>query len=177
MIGNGQLLQFAVVCHALSSCDDFFRFHNRLRGNALALSFPFYEFTWHAPCVVHLLRTIAMKIAIPVWHDRVSSAFDFAQSLLLVDIEHGRETGREEIPWLPESIPEMKTLGVKVLICGAISRSLASQVKACGVKVLPYVVGQVDEILKAYLTGKLVQPQFALPGSWPGARKAFRRRH
>jgi len=118
-----------------------------------------------------------MKIAIPVWHDRVSSAFDFAHSLLLVDIEHGRETGREEIPWLPESIPEMKTLGVKVLICGAISRSLASQVKACGVKVLPYVVGQVDEILKAYLTGKLVQPQFALPGSWPGARKAFRRRH
>ena len=121
-----------------------------------------------------------MKIAVPIWHDRVSSAFDFAHSLLLVDIEHGRETGREEILWLPESIPEranrLKTLGVKVLICGAISRSLASQVKACGVKVLPYVVGQVDEILKAYLTGTLVQPQFALPGSWPGARNAFRRR-
>ena len=122
-----------------------------------------------------------MKIAIPIWNDRVSSAFDFARSLLLVDIEHGRETGRVEIPLFPESIPEkanrLKSLGVKVLICGAISRSLASQVMACGVKVLPYVVGQVDEILKAYLTGKLVQPQFALPGSWPGARKAFRRRH
>jgi predicted Fe-Mo cluster-binding NifX family protein len=121
-----------------------------------------------------------MKIAIPTWHDRVSSAFDFAHSLLLIDIEHGRETGREEIPWLPESIPEranrLKTLGVKVLICGAISRSLSSQVKACGVKVLPYVVGQVDEILNAYLTGKLIQPQFAMPGSWPGARNAFRRR-
>jgi predicted Fe-Mo cluster-binding NifX family protein len=121
-----------------------------------------------------------MKIAIPIWNDRVSSAFDFAHKLLLVDIECGHETGREEISLLPESIPEkanrLKTLGVKVLICGAISRSLASQVKASGVKVLPYVVGQVDEILEAYLTDKLVQPQFVLPGSWPGARRGFRRR-
>jgi predicted Fe-Mo cluster-binding NifX family protein len=121
-----------------------------------------------------------MKIAIPIWDDRVSGAFDFAHRLLLVDIEHGRETGRAEISLLPESIPEkanrLKALGAEVLICGAISRSLASQVGACGVRVLPYVVGQVDEILKAYLTGKLIQPQFALPGCWPGARKGFRRR-
>jgi predicted Fe-Mo cluster-binding NifX family protein len=122
-----------------------------------------------------------MRIAIPIWNDRVSSAFDFAHRLLLVDIEHGRETGRAEISLLPESIPgkanKLKTLGVRVLICGAISRSLASQVGASGVKVFPYVVGQVDEILKAYLTDKLVQPQFDLPGSWPGARRASRRRH
>jgi len=121
-----------------------------------------------------------MKIAIPIWNGRVSSAFDFAHKLLLVDIEYGREAGRVEISMLPESNPEkanrLKALGVEVLICGAISRSLASQVQACGVKVLPYVVGQVDEILKAYLTGKLIEPQFALPGCWPGARKGFRRR-
>ena len=120
-----------------------------------------------------------MRIAIPIWDDRVSSAFDFAHRLLLVDIERGCEIKRKEISLLPESIPEkanrLKTLGVKVLICGAISRSLASQVMASGIRVLPYVVGQVDEILGAYLTGKLVQPQFALPGSWPGARKGFRR--
>jgi predicted Fe-Mo cluster-binding NifX family protein len=121
-----------------------------------------------------------MKIAIPIWNDRVSSAFDFAHRLLLVDIERGRETGRVEISLFPESIPEkanrLKKLGVEVLICGAISRCLALQVQACGVKVLPYVVGQVDKILKAYLTGELIQPQFALPGCWPGARKGFRRR-
>ncbi len=122
-----------------------------------------------------------MKVAIPIWDDRVSSAFDFAHKLLLVDIEHGRETGRAEISLLPELSSEkanrLKTLGAEVLICGAISRSLASQVRACGVKVLPYVVGQVDEILKAYLTGELIQSQFALPGCWPGARKGYRRRH
>jgi predicted Fe-Mo cluster-binding NifX family protein len=121
-----------------------------------------------------------MKVAIPIWNGRVSSAFDFAHKLLLVDIEYGREKGHVEIPLLPESNPEranrLKTLGVEVLICGAISRSLALQVQACGIQVLPYVVGQVNEILKAYLTGELIQPQFALPGYWPGARKGFRRR-
>ena len=121
-----------------------------------------------------------MKLAIPIWDGRVSSAFDFAHRLLLVDIERGRETGRSEIPFSSESDPEkanrLKTLGVEVLICGAISRSLASQVRASGIKVLPYVVGQADEVLKAYLTGRLIQPQFALPGSWPGARRGFCRR-
>ena len=121
-----------------------------------------------------------MKLAIPIWNDRVSSAFDFAHRLLLVNVENGRETGRSEIPLPPESDPEkanrLKTLGVEELICGAISRSLALQVRATGIKVLPYVVGQADEVLKAYLTGRLIQPQFALPGSWPGARRGFCRR-
>ena len=119
-----------------------------------------------------------MRIAIQIWNDRVSSASDFAHRLLLVDTEHSLETGRAEISLLiPEKANKRKTLGVRVLICGAISRSLASQVGASGVKVFPYVVGQVDEMLKAYLTDKLVQPQFDLPGSWPGGRRVSRRRH
>ncbi len=121
-----------------------------------------------------------MKIAISMWNDRVSSAFDFAHRVLLVDIENDSETGRSEVSFPPESdlekVNRLKTLSAEVLICGAISRSLALQVGASGIRVLPYVVGQVDEILKAYLTGELIQPQFALPGCWPGARKGFRRR-
>jgi predicted Fe-Mo cluster-binding NifX family protein len=121
-----------------------------------------------------------MKIAIPIWNDSVSSAFDFSHTLLLVELENGREARRSEMPSPARSISEkanqLKTLGADVLICGAISRPLASLVRASGIKVLPYVVGQIDEILEAYLTGRLVQPQFILPGSWPGARRGFRRR-
>jgi predicted Fe-Mo cluster-binding NifX family protein len=125
-------------------------------------------------------KGFAMKIAIPVWNGCVSSAFDFSHSLLLVEFEDGREVKRSEVSSSAQSIPEkanqLKSLGVEVLICGAISRSLASLVSTSGIKVLPYVVGQVDEILEAYLTDRLVQPQFTLPGSWPGARRGFRRR-
>ena len=120
-----------------------------------------------------------MKIAIPIWNNCVSSAFDFAHRLLLVDIKSGSETNRIEIALENDTIPQkavrLKSLGVNVLICGAISRSLASQVAASGIEVLPYVLGPVDEILKAYLTDQLGQPKFAMPCSWPGARKGFRR--
>ena len=122
-----------------------------------------------------------MKIAIPIWNDCVSSAFDFAKRLLLVDIQNGSENKRIEITLNTESIPQkankLKSLGVEVLICGAISRSLASQVASSGIEVLPYVLGPVEEILKAYMTGQLGQPKFAMPCSWPGARKGFRRGH
>jgi len=120
-----------------------------------------------------------MKIAIPIWNGYVSSAFDFAHRLLLLEIQNGSETKRSEISLDPESITQraarLKTLGADVLICGAISRSLASMVTASGIKVLPYTVGPVDEVIKAYLTDKLAQPQYVLPGFWPGARKGFRR--
>jgi predicted Fe-Mo cluster-binding NifX family protein len=120
-----------------------------------------------------------MKVAIPVWKGCVSSAFDFAHRLLLIDIKDGSETNRSEISLGNEPSPQkagrLKSLGVDVLICGAISRSLASQVAASGIEVLPYVLGSVDEILKAYLAGRLGQPRFAMPCSWPGARKGFRR--
>jgi len=122
-----------------------------------------------------------MRIAIPIWNDCVSSAFDFAHRLLLVDMQDGSETNRSEISLSKEPIPQkairLKSLGVDVLICGAISRSLASLVAASGIEVLPYVLGPVDEILKAYLIGQLGQSKFAMPCSWPGARKGFHRTH
>ena len=120
-----------------------------------------------------------MRIAIPVWNECVSSAFDFAHRLLLVDIQDDSETNRSEICLSQEPISQratrLKTLGVDVLICGAISRSLASLVEATGITILPYVLGPADEILKAYLTGQLGQSKFTMPCSWPGARKGFHR--
>jgi len=121
-----------------------------------------------------------MKIAMPIWNGFVSSVFDFAHKLLLLDIENGYELSRSEIsltPGLPtQRASKLKSLGANVLICGAISRPLMYMLTASGIEVLPYVTGPVDEILQAYITGQLGQPQFILPGFWPGARKGFGRR-
>jgi predicted Fe-Mo cluster-binding NifX family protein len=119
-----------------------------------------------------------MKIAIPVWNGLVSSVFDFAHRLLLVDIQDVRQINRSEISLSSESAPQragrLRTLGVDVLICGAVSQPLMYMLTASGIEVLPYVTGHVDEVLQAYITGQLGQPQFILPGFWPGARKGFR---
>jgi len=120
-----------------------------------------------------------MKIAIPICNDCVSNVFDFAADILLVDIEEGKETDRSEIPLqsrsLPERVGQLKSLEVDVLVCGAISRALANMVIACGIEVLPYVTGRIDDVLKAYLTNQLVNPQFEMPGCWSGARRGFGR--
>jgi predicted Fe-Mo cluster-binding NifX family protein len=120
-----------------------------------------------------------MKIAIPEYTGNVSNVFDFARRGLLVDIENGREVNRAEVLLSPNSLPQtasrLQTLGVNVLICGAISRPAMYMLVASGIQVLPYVTGHIDDVLQAYLAGRLVQPQFTMPGCWPGARKGFGR--
>ena len=76
----------------------------------------------------------------------------------------------------PEKAVKLKQLGVGVLICGAISRPLAEMINGSGIQVLPFVTGSTEQIMHAYKTGQLSQPQYTLPGSWPGARRGFRRR-
>ena len=121
-----------------------------------------------------------MKIAIPIYNDSISNVFDFAHRLLLVDIENGKEANRSEVALesqlLPQRTGQLKDLGIDVLICGAISRSLANMVITSGIHVLPYVTGSIDDVLQAYLTGQLAKPEFSMPGCWPGARRGFGRR-
>jgi len=121
-----------------------------------------------------------MKLAIPIYDSNVSNVFDFAHRLLLVDIKNGKETNRSEVALESQSLPQrasqLKSLGIDVLVCGAISRLLANMITASGIEVLPYVTGHVDNVLQAYMTGQLVRPEFSMPGCWPGARRGFGRR-
>jgi len=121
-----------------------------------------------------------MRIAIPIYNDSVSNVFDFAHRLLLVEIENGKEVNRSEVALesqlLPQRASQLKGLEVDVLVCGAISQVLANMVTASGIQLLPYVTGRVNDVLRAYLAGQLVKPEFTMPGCWPGARKGFGRR-
>jgi len=119
------------------------------------------------------------KIAIPVYNGTVSSVFDFANRLLLLDVRNGVEVSRSEVRLTSELFPQrarrLSGLGVGVLICGAISRPLMSMLTASGIQVLSYVTGGIDEVLQAYITGRLSQYQFITPGNWPGTSKGISR--
>ena len=119
-----------------------------------------------------------VKIAIPEWQGQVSTVFDFAGKLLLIDIDKQKEISRSEITLPEESMPQrasrLKDLGVDVLICGAISRPLMFMITGSGIEVLPYVTGRIDEVLNAYMTGRLAEQRFSMPGCKMGARKGFR---
>ncbi len=121
-----------------------------------------------------------MKLAIPVSSGRVSNAFDFARRLLVVEYEEGREVARIEVP-LAEDLPlsrahRLGALGVRLLICGAISRPLAAHLARVGIDVMPFVGGSVHEVLEGYRRGDLESVRFLMPGSTADDRTAWRKR-
>ena len=109
-----------------------------------------------------------MRVAIPVWNGRVSPVFDTAGQVLLVEVEQGSERNRRSEE-LSGSFPAWRVrrlveLGVEVLICGGISRPLATMLAAAGIRLVPWTAGSVDEVLTAYLGGRLPDPRWLMPG-------------
>jgi predicted Fe-Mo cluster-binding NifX family protein len=110
-----------------------------------------------------------MRLAAPVRNDRVSPVFDTARRLLLLDLADGAEQSRRLVEVAQASCPTERAkclagLGVNVLVCGAISRPLAGSVSAAGIVLFPWVAGPVDEVLRAYLAGRLSEPRWRMPG-------------
>ena len=109
-----------------------------------------------------------MRIAIAVWESRISPVFDAAEHLLILDVENGREVNRIEKSILGLStqkrVDRLVELDVDMLLCGAISRQLADMVAASGIRVIPWVTGEVGKVRDWYLTGKPIDTRFLMPG-------------
>lgn len=118
------------------------------------------------------------RVAIAVWRGCVSTTLDFASNLLLVDVEGRKQTARKEV-CLESASPQATALrleeqGVGVVICGAISRWLAHNLEMRGMRVIPFVSGQVEDVIQAFAKGTLDDGKFLLAGCPPGARRAWR---
>lgn len=121
-----------------------------------------------------------MKLAISVWDGRISSVFDFAHTVIIVEFKGTEEMGRTEVSLSsqgPVRITRLKQIGVNTLICGAISRPLASLVLLCGIRLLPYITGTVEDVIKAFMNGRLGSERFMLPGCWQSAQMQRRCRY
>ena len=122
-----------------------------------------------------------MRIAMPVSYGRVSTAFDFARHLLLIEYDNGEEVRRSEMV-LEEEVPlnrarRLEAAGVSVLICGAISRPMARRLASSGVDIIAFVSGSIEEVLAAYFGGELESARFLMPGSTYQERTEWRMRH
>lgn len=122
-----------------------------------------------------LFKTMRMKIALPVWENRISPVFDVAGSLLLLEVRNGRETNRT-VRNLSDSNPLTRVRSVvhgnaDVLICGAISAPVRTAVESSGVRVVSNICGPVEDILDAFLNDTLRNGSFLMPGC------GFRHRH
>jgi len=113
-----------------------------------------------------------MKVAVTVWGDRISPLFDATRMLLIADIEGRRISGKHREAFncnSPFSRAErLADLGVTVLVCGGISNGFARLIEARRIKLIPFVAGAVDEVLEAYVTGRLFNKKFRMPGCGTG---------
>jgi len=109
-----------------------------------------------------------VKVAVPIWQERVSPVFDVAQNLLILDVENGGETSRTE-RFIGNLVPDGRAkrlvdFDVDVLLCGAISRPLANEIMASGIEVISWLTGPVEELLDRYITRRPLEGQFLMPG-------------
>ena len=119
--------------------------------------------------LAHFLDILSgMKLSMPVLSDRISPVFDESRRLLVVEIENGCEINRKEEPLKGMGPPwkalRLIELGVNVLICSAISWPLEKSLTTAGIQVVPHTCGPVEEILRAYITGRLTEESFLMPG-------------
>jgi len=108
------------------------------------------------------------RVAIPDWNGLVSPVFDVAARVLVLDLEGGREL-RREIAGLSGLTPagrvlRLEALGVKTLVCGAISRPLEELAGARGIEVVALVSGPVDIVERIVAEGRPIPETCLLPG-------------
>ena len=109
-----------------------------------------------------------MKAAFSVWENRIAPVFDVSRQILLVETKAGRIIG-ERREALTDIVPEQKAaclaeLGVDILVCGAVSRPVEEMLATHGIRVIPFVAGDLREIIDAWLGGKRRMELFAMPG-------------
>ena len=120
-----------------------------------------------------------MRIALPVWEDKVSPVFDTALKLLVVEVRDKREESRfvyhiDESD-LSQKCHRIKKLGPDILICGAVSHVFLQMLLASGLDVIQEISGPAEDVLKAYLQGNIFQPRFLMPGCRRGLNRCRRR--
>jgi predicted Fe-Mo cluster-binding NifX family protein len=127
-----------------------------------------------------LFEGMNTTIAIPVWEDRVSTTLDFAQAMLVVVAEGRRDVSRREVRFSATTpagtVHTLQELGADILLCGAVSAPLARALTEAGIRVVPYVAGDVDRVLAAFLCGRIDDPRYLQPGCRPGVRRRWRHR-
>jgi predicted Fe-Mo cluster-binding NifX family protein len=111
---------------------------------------------------------IAMKLAIPIRDGRISPVFDAAGRFLVVEFD-GKEPARRSEYTVMEPGGEaraalLRELGVSLLICGAISNRASRIVERCGIELMPWLVGEIDDVIEAYCMGSLGGEGFIMPG-------------
>jgi predicted Fe-Mo cluster-binding NifX family protein len=109
------------------------------------------------------------KLAVSAYAGRVAPLFDASEKVELFGMTTDGPVSAGALS-LPATTPQQRAAvldqhGVGTLICGAVSGYAEQMITARGIHVIPWVHGAVQEILRAYVSGSLDRPMWAMPGA------------
>lgn len=118
------------------------------------------------------------KAAFASWNNRIAPVFDVARSIQLVVIETGQIISQAQASLSGNQINlkawRLAEWGVDTLVCGAISSPLQAMVAAYGIEVIPFVAGDLQQVIQAWVDGKLADSSaYTMPGCRNAAGSGF----
>lgn len=122
-----------------------------------------------------------MKVALTIWDGRISPVFDVCREALVLSIENGAiaATSREIVEASDDAakVRRLEALGIRTLICGAISEPLRREIEAQDVRVIAFVAGEIEEVVRAFLDDRLPDQKLSMPGCRGDLRGGRRQRN
>jgi predicted Fe-Mo cluster-binding NifX family protein len=111
-----------------------------------------------------------MQIAIPEHQGRVAPVFDTCRHLLVYTQADESHAIVHQEDWSGVSThgraTRLKELEVDVLLCGGISCEIEDQMHLQGIRLIAWLAGDVSEVLKAFRHGTIMNPEYAMPGTF-----------
>ena len=100
-----------------------------------------------------------MKIAIPLFGNRISPRFDFSPELWIITVENGRVVD-QEIPSmenlnLPQRLDQLTSYRVNQVICGGIDGFCLNQLGSKEIRVLQNIAGEAEVAFRLFIKGRL----------------------
>lgn len=104
-----------------------------------------------------------MKIAIPLFGNRISPRFDFSPEMWIIEVESGEVVRQERLPTvnlnLPQRLEQITSYGVNKVICGGIDGFSRNQLRSRGIDVVQDVIGEAEIVFDLFMRGRL-RPSF-----------------
>jgi len=109
-----------------------------------------------------------IRIAIPIFHNRVSPVLDTCTRLLIIDFDGKADVEKREIPFDVYSQSErfkiVKNLNPDAIICCGISEVFDKMLQSAGIRLISGIAGDVEQVTEAFLSNRIDDPSFRMPG-------------
>lgn len=93
---------------------------------------------------------------------------DVAETVCVVEPSDGPSPERKHFALLCDHLAGkalfLREMGVELLVCGAVSNGLLRLLNSQGIKVIPFVAGDLETVLLAWLEGRLPDNSLLMPG-------------